>query len=66
MNQSEMKFRMSMGEMYVAFAAAHPEYTPNKKNVGMFARSMGYKKVKQVINYRQTYFYVNPSLRDNG
>lgn len=66
MNQPELKFRMSMDEMYAAFAVAHPEFTPNKKNVGMFARNMGYKKVKQVINYRQTYFYVNPSLRDNG
>lgn len=65
MSQPTMKFRMSMDEMYDAFAAACPEFTPNKKNVGMFARNMGYKKVKQVINYRQTYFYVNPNLRNN-
>lgn len=66
MNQPEMKFRMSMDEMYAAFTIAHPEFIPNKKNVGTFAKNMGYKKMKQVINYRQTYFYVNPNLRDNG
>jgi len=56
---------MSFDEMAELFAHEHPELIPNKSNVGRFARKLGYKPVKQVINYKQIYSYFNSELRDN-
>ena len=56
---------MSFDEMAAAFANEHPELTPNKSNVGRFAKRLGFKIVKQVVNYKQTYSYYNPELRHN-
>ena len=65
MKKSELNFKMSFDEMAAAFANEHPELTPNKSNVGRFAKRLGFKIVKQVVNYKQTYSYYNPELRHN-
>lgn len=65
MANSKPKFKMSFDEMAELFAHEHPELIPNKSNVGRFARKLGYKPVKQVINYKQIYSYFNSELRDN-
>lgn len=66
MNKPELKFKMSFDEMAAVFAHEHPEFIPNKSNVGRFARKIGFKPVKQVVDYKQTYSYYNPELRNNG
>lgn len=44
--------------MFEQFAKEYPYLVPNKNNVGRYARKIGLVLMKQVINKKQTYFYV--------
>ena len=66
MNQPELKSKMTFDEMARVFVAKHPEFIPNRSNVGRFAKRIGFRLVKQVINYKQTYTYFNPTIKDEN
>lgn len=49
---------VSKETMFEVFAANHPGVTPNKTNVGLFAKRIGYQHVKQMINRKIVWYYL--------
>lgn len=54
----QKKSKITVEEMFEQFAKEYPYLVPNKNNVGRYARKIGLVLMKQVINKKQTYFYV--------
>lgn len=54
----ELKPKMTYEEMQNAYLETKPLYAPNFVRVGKFAKVQGYRKIKQMINSKLTYFYV--------
>lgn len=57
MNEITDKQRVSVQEMKDCYAKHHP-FEPNNRRVGQFAKQMGFKLVKQMINRKYEYFYI--------
>lgn len=65
MGKCALKIKMTFEEMAEVFSYEHPELIPNKSNVGRFAKKLGYRLIKQTVNYKQIYSYFNPQFKNH-
>lgn len=49
--------RVSVNEMKDYYTTLHP-FAPNNRRVGQFAKKMGFRLVRQMINRKYEYFYI--------
>ena len=56
--QIQMKSKMSFEEMAEAFTNENPYYSPNRRNVGTYAKQHGYVLKKQMVNCKFISFYL--------
>ncbi len=59
----KLKQRMTYEEMS-EHMSRHSFKTPNRVNVGKYAKMKGYHVYKCMINRERLFFYINPDLPD--
>lgn len=52
------KTKITFDELCEIFAKEHPYLIPNRRNVGLYAKKIGYVKMRQTINNVNHCFYV--------
>lgn len=57
----ELKQVMTFDEMAQYYAERHP-LSPNNKNVGTYARAIGFIRIKQTTNGKRKYYYYNENI----
>lgn len=57
MNNVLSKNKVTVEEMKEYYAAHFP-FQPNNQRVGRFAKTIGYKLAKQMVNRKYQYFYI--------
>ena len=54
-----LKEKMTFDEMCEVYSKNFPYFKPNRSNVGRFAKVLGYKLAKQMVNRKVYLFYIN-------
>lgn len=57
----ELKQLMTFDEMAQHYAENNP-LLPNNKNVGTYARRLGFDRIKQTVSGKRKYYYYNKNI----
>ena len=57
-----LKTRMTFDEMSEVYSMNFSYFTPNRSNVGRFAKTLGYKLTKQMVDRKVYLFYINEQV----
>jgi hypothetical protein len=61
MKDMTLRPQMSVEEMSEYYAANHP-YLPTRQRVGRYAKTIGFRLVKQMVHRKYIYFYARTDM----